>query len=174
MPSTFDSASAISSFSVSSSYSKKTETITFSNASGRECWILTDIEIVTTTYSKPFYSLHYVLQNKTLKLNTACFTTGCINVCPVRNIYITSYRLGIINILSVSGKRAIVKKAPVTANYGEFMFDESVTGVGYLDCSKQNVSRTGFSLSNIYGEPINLHGYRLSFPFAFARIQKIT
>ncbi len=55
-----------------------------------------------------------------------------------------------------------MKKVPVTANYGDSIFGESVIGMDYTDCSKQTLSRIGFRLSNIYGEPSNLHGDRRS------------
>ena len=140
-------------FSVTVNYSRKTEKYTIASSSGREWRILTDTEIARKNYSKPFASINSVLQNNTPKLNTTSFTTGYINIYPIRNVYITSYGLGNFNTMSISGERAVVKKVPVTANYKEMIFDQSVIGMDYLDCSKQTLSRIGFRLNTIYGDP---------------------
>jgi hypothetical protein len=160
-------------FSVSSTYSKATETITFESSSGRTWKILTDPEIELKGTHKPFASLNKVLGNYTPKLNTTDWKTGYVNLFPLRNIYITSYGLGNFNTMTISGERAVVKKVPVTANYGEFIFDQNVVGIDYLDCSKQTLSRIGFRLCNIYGETINLHGMHWSFSIVFSRIQEL-
>lgn len=162
-----------SGLAITSTYSKATETITFSNTTNRDWAILTDAEIKAKGYHEPFCSINSVLQNTTPKLNKTTFTTGYINMFPVRNIYITSFGLGNFNTMSISGERAVVKKVPVTANYGDFIYDQSVIGMDYLDCSKQTLSRIGFRLNNIYGETINLHGHHWSFSIVFSRIQEI-
>lgn len=158
---------------VTSAYSKTTEAITFTNTSGRQWAILTDPEIKAKGYHEPFYSMNSVLQNTTPKVNTTAFTTGYINMFPVRNIYITSFGLGNFNTMSISGERSVVKKVPVTAGYGEFIHDQTVVGIDYLDCSKQTLSRIGFQLKNVFGERINLHGHHWSFSIVFSRIQEI-
>lgn len=168
-----NTAFSTSSFSITSNYSKATETITFSSTSNRDWAFLTDPEIKAKGYHEPFRSLNSVLQNTTPKVNRTTFTTGYVNIFPVRNIYITSFGLGNFNTMSISGERAVVKKVPVTANYGDFIYDQSVIGMDYLDCSKQTLSRIGFRLNNIYGETINLHGHHWSFSIVFSRIQEI-
>ena len=81
------------------------------------------------------------------------FVSGYINLYHVRNVYITSYGLGNFNTVSLSRERerAIAKKVPVSANYGDFIFNESVIGMDYLNCSRQTLSRIGLRLVNIYG-----------------------
>ena len=107
-------------FSVTVNYSRKTEKYTIASSSRREWRILTDTEIARKNYSKPFASINSVLQNNTPKLNTTSFTTGYINIFPIRNVYITSYGLGNFNTMSISGERAVVKKVPATANYKDY------------------------------------------------------
>ena len=160
-------------FSVTVNYLRKSEKYTIASSSGREWRILTDTEIEQKNDSKPFASINSVLQNNTPKLNTTSFTTGYINMYPIRNVYITSYGLGNFNTMSISGERAVVKKVPVTAQYKKIIFDQSVIGMDYLDCSKQTLSRIGFRLNTIYGEPIDLHGHHWSFSIVFSRIQEI-
>ncbi len=47
----------------------------------------------------------------------------------------TASGLGNFNTMSVAGDRNIVKKVPVTAEHGQMIFDQTVTGMDYLDCS---------------------------------------
>lgn len=172
----FSNTTFYGTFSVTSSYSAKTETITLSSDSGRRWAILTDAEIKAPKFPssyQPYSSINSVLQNTTPKINTTSFTTGYINIFPIRNIYITSFGLGNFNTMSISGDRGIVKKVPVTGGYGEFIFDQTVVGIDYLDCSKQTLSRIGFRLNNVFGERINLHGQHWSFSIVFSRIQEI-
>lgn len=159
---------------------------------GREWKLLTDKEIEANGgYSKPFASMNMVLNNKIPQNNKNCapdklpnpdpvesikiipFRSGYLNLYHVRNVYILCHGLGNFNTMSLSGERAVVKKVPVTAGYGEMIFNESVIGMDYLDCSRQTLSRLGFRLANIYGETINLHGHHWSFSIVFSKIQEI-
>jgi hypothetical protein len=103
------------------------------------------------------------LQNNTPPLNTTSFTTGYINLYSTREIYIASYGPGNFTTISMSGERATVKQVPVTANHGEFIFD-----MNHLKCSKQTISR--IRLSNMYGEPFDLHRHHWSFSIVFSSI----
>ena len=75
--------------------------------------------------------------------------------------------------MSVSGERSIVKKIPVNAGYGEMIFDQSVVGIDYLDCSHQTLSRVGFQLKDVFGRVVDLHGNHFSFSIVFSRISEI-
>ena len=83
----------------------------------------------------------------------------------------TSSGLGNFNTMSVAGDRNIIKKIPVNAGHGEVIFDQTVTGMDYLDCSHQTLSRISFQLKNIFGKTINLRGNHMSFSIVFARVQ---
>ena len=165
-------------FHVTVTYDKRTETITILGKDGREWKLLTDKEIEAKGgYPNPPGSMNMVLNNKTPQNNKNCapdklpnpdpvesikiipFRSGYLNLYHVRNVYILCNGLGNFNTMSLSGERAVVKKVPVTAGYGEMIFNESVIGMDYLDCSRQTLSRLGFRLANIYGETINLHGH---------------
>jgi len=75
--------------------------------------------------------------------------------------------------MSVSGERPIVKKIPVNAGYGEMIFDQSVVGIDYLDCSHQTLSRIGFQLKDVFGRVVELNGNHFSFSIVFSRISEI-
>ena len=97
--------------------------------------------------------------------------TGYIDMYPLRNIYMTASGLGNFNTMSVAGDRNIVKKIPVNAPHGEVIFDQTVTGMDYLDCSRQTLSRLGFALRDVYGTVIDLNENHISFSIVFSRVQ---
>ncbi len=122
-------------------------------------------------------SVNSVLRNFTPQvndsLNNYTFESGYIDLLPIRNLYIVSSGLGNFNTMSVSGERSIVKKVPVNAGYGEMVFDQSLVGIDYLDCSKQTLSRLSFQLKDVFGNVVDLHGQHWSFSIVFSRIQEI-
>ena len=86
---------------------------------------------------------------------------------PYRNIYMTSSGTGDLNTISVAGDRNIIKKIPVAAGHGEMIFVQTITGVDYLDCSNQTLSRISFQLKDVYGHIVNLSGNHIYFPLFF-------
>jgi hypothetical protein len=86
----------------------------------------------------------------------------------------TSSGLGNFNTMTITGERNVVKKIPVNAGHGEVIFDQTVTGMDYLDCSHQTLSRISFQLRDIFGNVINLNGNHISFSIVFSRIQNGT
>jgi hypothetical protein len=137
--------------------------------------IYTDEQLINVGVPTPLNTINEVLRNFTPKVcnNTSPFTSGYVDLFPIRNVYITSTGLGNFNTLSVSGERSIIKKVPVTAGYGEIVFDQAVVGMDYLDCSRQTLSRVGFQLKDVFGNVIKLHGHHWSFSIVFSRIQEI-
>ena len=120
-------------------------------------------------------SINNVLRNFTPKVNTHNdpYVSGYIDLVPIRNVYIVAHGLGNFNTMSISGERAIVKKVPVTAGYGEIVHDQTVVGIDYLDCSRQTLSRLSFQLKDVFGNVIGLNGQHWSFSIVFSRISEI-
>jgi hypothetical protein len=79
----------------------------------------------------------------------------------------TASGLGNFNTMSVAGDRNIVKKVPVSAPHGDVIFDPGLTGMDYLDCSQQTLSR----LRDVFGTVIDLNGNNISFSIVFSRVQ---
>ena len=132
--------------------------------------IYTDSEITSlSTKNRSIYSL---LKNFVSKgMNNSPFVSGYIDLVPIRNLYLSCSGLGNFNTMTLSGNRNIVKKIPVNAGPGEIIFDQTVTGMDYLDCSSQTLSRISFQLRDAYGSSNNLHGNRFSFSIVFSRVQ---
>jgi len=123
------------------------------------------------------YSVNNVLRNFTPEvvssLSNFVWTSGYVDLMPITNLYIVSSGLGSFNTMSVSGERSIVKKVPVNAGYGEMIYDQSLVGIDYLDCSHQTLSRLSFQLKDVFGNVIDLHGQHWSFSIVFSRVNEI-
>ena len=86
----------------------------------------------------------------------------------------TSSGLGNFNTMTITGSRNVIKKVPVSAGHGDVIFDQVVTGMDYLDCSRQTLSRISFKLIDIFGRVLNLHNNHTSFSIVFSRVQNGT
>ena len=132
--------------------------------------ILTDSGI--TSLSTKARSINSMLKNYTSKgLNSSPFVSGWIDLNPIRNLYLSCSGLGNFNTITLSGNRNIIKKIPVNAGPGEIISDHMVTGMDYLDCSSQTLSRISFQLKDAHGRSINLHDSHFSFSIVFSRVQ---
>jgi hypothetical protein len=136
--------------------------------------ILTDAQLKALNINAN-QSINNVLRNFTPSVHDSSnpYVSGFVDLFPIRNLYLTCSGLGNFNTMSVSGDRSIVKKIPVNAGYNEMIFDQSVVGIDYLDCSHQTLSRIGFQLKDVFGHVVNLHGNHVSFSIVFSRIQEI-
>ena len=134
--------------------------------------IYTDHLIEELAPSVAHRSINTMTKHFTLKpLDNSDDVSGYIDMYPLRNMYMTATGLGNFNTMSVAGDRNIVKKIPVNASHGEVIFDQTVTGMDYLDCSRQTLSRLGFALRDVYGTVIDLNENHISFSIVFSRVQ---
>ena len=134
--------------------------------------IYTDVEFKQISPSLVVRSMNTTLKNTVLKAyDNTDHVTGYIDIFPIRNIYMTASGLGNFNTMSVAGDRNIVKKIPVNAEHGQVIFDQTVTGMDYLDCSRQTLSRLSFALRDVFGTVLELNGNHVSFSIVFSRVQ---
>ena len=134
--------------------------------------IYTDHFVEEIAPSVSHRTINTMTKNFTQKpLDNSDDVSGYIDIYPLRNIYMTASGLGNFNTMSVAGDRNIVKKIPVTAPHGEVIFDQTVTGMDYLDCSRQTLSRLSFALRDVYGTVIDLNENHVSFSIVFSRVQ---
>ena len=101
--------------------------------------------------------------------NITPYMSGFINLAPFNNIYIHATNLGNYNTIGCQNERTIVKKVPVTANYGNMIFDQCVLMNDYNDCSGQTVKTLYFQLRSSRGDLIPLNGRNWSFSIVFSR-----
>jgi hypothetical protein len=156
----------------SSSWNQKENTIGINIASGSTVSIPTDSEITDPLYKSR--NINHILKNytsgKTYNSSNP-FKSGQVDLNPLRNIYMSASGLGNFNTITVSGNRNVVKKIPVNAPHGSIIFDQTVTGMDYIDCSHQTLSRISFQLRDVFGNLIDLHDNHISFSIVFSRVQ---
>ena len=85
-----------------------------------------------------------------------------------RNIYLSSPNLGTYTTLGSRGESNILKKIPVTSNYGYLIVDSNTSNHDFLDCSDQTLNTIEFNLKDVTGNIIPLHGSNISFSIVFA------
>ena len=100
------------------------------------------------------------------------FTSQSLDLQPIRNVYISRPNLGNFTTLGPNGQASIIKKVPVNANYNQMIFDGMSSSNDFLDCSKQALRNIEFTLDNVHGQRLNLHGQEVSFSIIFDKLNK--
>jgi hypothetical protein len=98
---------------------------------------------------------------------TTSFTTQFIDLLNTHSIFIHSANIGSFETLGVRGESTIIKKVPVTSSYGYLIVDSVVANHDKLDVSRQMFKQMEFSLKNVHGNIIDLHGSSISFSLIF-------
>ena len=98
------------------------------------------------------------------------FESGFIDLLNVHNIYIHSSDLGHYNSIGVRGENTIIKKVPVSSSYGFLIVDSVISQHDKIDVSKQLIKTLHFSLKNVHGDVIDLHGAHISLSIIFQTI----
>ena len=96
------------------------------------------------------------------------FTSGFLDLRTIRNIYISSPNLGSFSTLGSRGESNIIKKVPVTSDYGYLIVDSFSSTHDFLDCSNLTLSSLEFHLKDVKGNFIPLHGMHVSFSIVFS------
>ena len=95
------------------------------------------------------------------------FTTNFIDLLNVHSIYICSSNLGSFQTLGPRGNTDILKKVPVSSNYGYLILDSVVSTIDGIDVSKQGIKTLHFRITDVRGNIIPLHGSHVSFSLIF-------
>ena len=119
--------------------------------------VLRNTEYVTLTLD---HSLYY-----------RSFESGFIDLLNVHNIYLHCPNLGHFNSIGVRGENAIFKKIPVSSGFGYLIIDSVSAPHDKMDVSRQNIKTMQFSLRDVDGSIINLHGAAISFSLIFHTLE---
>jgi hypothetical protein len=112
------------------------------------------------------------IESKSTIHNTENPLISYIDLQPIRNIYIKSPNLGNYNTLGLRGECDIIKKVPVTADFNQMIFDNSIVTNDFLDCSRQTLRTLEFILTDSAGHEIPFHGSFVSFSIIFDQMDK--
>ena len=108
-----------------------------------------------TEASSPYYNIAYP------------FTSNFVNLNSIRNLYITSSNLGNYNSIGANSERTIIKKVPVDVDFNHMIFNNQITGLDYIDVSKQTLKTINFKIQTVDGKTVPLHGAHVSFSIIF-------
>ena len=118
--------------------------------------------------SSNLMSANELLGNYTTQSLTAqAFESGIVDLRRFHNVYISSANLSTFQTLGPRGECNIIKKIPVTTEYGFTIIDNIVVSHDWIDVSKQLLKTLEFKLSDAYGRNINLRGMPISFSLIF-------
>jgi len=108
-----------------------------------------------TEGSSPYYNVAY------------SFTSNFVNLNSIRNLYITSSNLGNYNSIGANSERTIIKKVPVDVDFNYMIHNNQITGLDYIDVSKQTLKTVNFRIVTVDGKTVPLHGAHVSFSIIF-------
>ena len=97
------------------------------------------------------------------------YISGFLNFQPINNIYLHSSSIGNYNSFSCDGSQKIIKKIPVTADYGIVIHDQTVLFNDFNECSHQTIKMLDFQLKDSRNNIIPLHGINVNFSIIFTR-----
>ena len=103
--------------------------------------------------------------------STHPFNVAFLNLQPINNVYITSPTIGCYDTISTFSNN-VIKKVPVSADYGYMIVDQFLAPNDYLDCSRQTLKTLEFHIKDGRGREINLHGSHITFSVVFNKWQE--
>ena len=179
---TFDSLKNALQASLDAAFGSNVFTVTKNDRSGiitvtieaqSDCKIFTDAELQgTNDWSGASYdSSNLMSANEVLGVLTpqigVTVKTSLVDLRRYHNIYLSSPTLSSYSTLGPRGENNIIKKVPVTSDYGSMIFDSVVASHDWVNVSKRLLKTLEFRLSDAYGRNIDFHGILVSFSLIF-------
>ena len=181
----FNSALAGIGVSLTVSYNSNTVNISINVSGAFEVQILSDKEIANNLRGywnaaviidhANHASMNDVLRNYGgVDGRTAIYSTynpyesGFLNFQGINNIYISSPNLGSFKTIGPRGESTIIKKIPVSSEYGYMIIDRYSTPNDYLDCSRSTLRTLEFNIRSSKGHYVPMHDANVSFTLVFS------
>jgi len=176
------SLSIFPAFGFTVAYSTGKGTITINSTTDKPFKFLTDRELRALPSSTPItdnngasipfnpddlQSANSIIRNNNTSALSTSFTTQFLDLLNTHSIFIHSPNIGSFETLGVRGESTIIKKVPVTSSYGYLIVDSVVANHDKIDVSRQMFKQMEFSLKNVHGNTIDLHGSSVSFSLIF-------
>lgn len=117
-----------------------------------------------------FKSMNDVLRHRGTTTVSSSFDSGVIDLLNVPNLFIRSI-IGCFITIGPRCERNIIKKTPVTHNYGYDMYDSDVAAHDYIDVSTQLLSTHAFKLTDSRSKVVPLYGRSVSFSLIWSTMQ---
>ena len=110
------------------------------------------------SYPSPVYS------------NSNPFVSGFLNLLCIRNLYLHSPNLSSFTTYGGNGESNIIKKIPVTSDFGYIIVDNFTSTHDWLDCSGMTINNVEFQLRDVRGNLVPLHDSNVSFSIVFSKM----
>ena len=92
-----------------------------------------------------------------------------LGLLSIRNIYLHSPNLSSFSTYGGKGESNIIKKIPVSSDFGYLIIETFTSTHDWLDCSSLTLSCLEFQLRDSYGNIVPLHGSNVSFSIVFSK-----
>ena len=96
------------------------------------------------------------------------YKSGFLNFQGINNIYLSSPNLGCFTTIGPRGEQTIIKKIPVSSEFGYMIIDRSTSQHDYLECGKTTLRTLEFNLRDGKGRFVPLHNANISFSLVFS------
>ena len=103
--------------------------------------------------------------------STTPYTSGALEMLAFRNIYLTSPNLSSFSTMGARGESNIIKKIPITSDFGFLIIDSFTSTHDWLDASGLTLNNLEFVLKDVKGNVIPLHGSHVSFSIVFSKLE---
>ena len=157
--------------------------LTISCLSPNTFYIYTDNDLATKvnnswsgpsyTSASPFSSndiLNSTFTNSPQFDSTNPYTSGALEMLAFRNLYLTSPNLSSFSTMGARGENNIIKKIPVSSDFGFLIIDSFTSTHDWLNCSGLSLNSIEFVLKDVKGNVIPLHGSHVSFSVVFSKL----
>ena len=140
-------------------------------------YILTDKDLKTrlngqfTESNQSPATMNDILRNysdNTQYSSSRTYESDFLNLQSINNIYISSPNLGNFTTIGPRGEESIIRKVPVSSDFGFMITDRNTSNHDYLECSKLALKTIEFNLRDSKGRLIPLHGSNVSFSIIFS------
>ena len=179
---TFDSLKNALQASLDAAFGSNVFTVTKNDRSGiitvtieaqSDCKIFTDAELQGNIiwYGASYDPSNLMSANEVLGVLTpqigVSVKTSLVDLRRYHNVYLSSPTLSSYSTLGPRGENNIIKKVPVTSDYGSMIFDSVVASHDWVNVSKILLKTLEFRLSDAYGRTIDFHGIPVSLSLIF-------
>ena len=111
-------------------------------------------------------NMKHIGKASTFSKNGTPFVSGFIDFLGIHTLYLHS-NVSSYNSQNHTGKSNIIRKICVTNGFGFLQVDSAVMESDYINVSSRIFKTIDFSLRDVYGNVIDLHGGEISFTLRF-------
>ena len=160
-----------------------TFTVTFNSAqnnikiavnNGTTFQVLTNIDLKSRFGSTDAKSTNDILQNfdyssPTYNQDTP-FVSCFLDLLSIRNLYLSSPNLSSFSTYGANGEANIIKKVPVSSDFGYLIIESFTSTHDWLDCGGLTLNCIKFQLRDVKGNFVPLHDSNVSFSIVFSKV----